>query len=133
MLMVTGVLISGIALGQDTTFSYHYDTKPGSRSPVYNSYPKNDHGADTLTNNPNKSQSLRIPHTIVQPANPITAPTIYRDTRLGSSSPLYNTYKKNDFGAGAVTNNPNKGSSAAPEFVPESRDTLTPRKVPDHL
>lgn len=35
--------------------------------------------------------------------------SIYRDTRLGSSSPLYNTYKKNDNGAGAVTTNPNKG------------------------
>lgn len=35
--------------------------------------------------------------------------SIYRDTRLGSSSPLYNTYKKNDDGAGAITTNPNKG------------------------
>jgi hypothetical protein len=33
---------------------------------------------------------------------------MYRDTRLGSSSKKYNTYKKNDNGAGAVTNNPNK-------------------------
>lgn len=33
---------------------------------------------------------------------------VYRDTRLGSSSPLYDTYKKNDNGAGAVTTNPNK-------------------------
>lgn len=38
-----------------------------------------------------------------------TPPSNYRDTRLGSSSPLYNTYKKNDNGAGAVTTNPNKG------------------------
>jgi len=35
---------------------------------------------------------------------------VYRDTRLGSSSPLYNTYEKNNYGAGAVTTNPNKGS-----------------------
>ena len=35
--------------------------------------------------------------------------TIYRDTRLGSSSPLYNTYEKNNNGAGSVTTNPNKG------------------------
>lgn len=40
---------------------------------------------------------------------------IYRDTRLGSSSPIYNTYKKNDYGAGAVTTNPNK--SDAPSFI----------------
>ncbi|MEO6682927.1 MAG: hypothetical protein ABIN48_08875 [Ginsengibacter sp.] len=32
----------------------------------------------------------------------------YPDTRLGSSSPLYNTYKKNDYGAGAITTNPFK-------------------------
>lgn len=40
--------------------------------------------------------------------NPNPGP-IYRDTRLGSSSPLYDTYKKNDNGAGSVTTNPNKG------------------------
>lgn len=33
---------------------------------------------------------------------------MYRDTRLGGSSKKYNTYKKNDNGAGAITNNPNK-------------------------
>ncbi len=33
---------------------------------------------------------------------------MYRDTRLGSSSKLYNTYKKNNYGAGAITTNPNK-------------------------
>lgn len=32
----------------------------------------------------------------------------YRPTRLGSSSPLYNTYEKNKRGAGAITTNPNK-------------------------
>ncbi len=31
---------------------------------------------------------------------------IYRDTRLGSSSKKYDTYKKNDNGAGAVTTSP---------------------------
>ncbi len=41
--------------------------------------------------------------------NPDSGSPIYRDTRLGSSSPLYNTYKKNDNGAGAITTNPNKG------------------------
>lgn len=45
------------------------------------------------------------------PATPLSMPanTPYRDTRLGSSSPLYNTYEKNADGAGAVTTNPNKG------------------------
>jgi hypothetical protein len=43
-------------------------------------------------------------------------PHIYRDTRLGSSSPLYNTYQKNVSGAGAITTNPNKSSSGG--FTP---------------
>ena len=34
------------------------------------------------------------------------------DTRLGGSSPLYNTYKKNDYGAGAITTNPHKTGSS---------------------
>lgn len=44
--------------------------------------------------------------------NNIPAQPVYRDTRLGSSSPLYNTYKKNDYGAGAITTNPNKTGSS---------------------
>lgn len=31
---------------------------------------------------------------------------LYRPTRLGSSSPLYNTYEKNAYGAGYVTTHP---------------------------
>ena len=31
---------------------------------------------------------------------------MYRDTRLGSSTKKYNTYKKNKYGAGAVTTSP---------------------------
>ena len=38
---------------------------------------------------------------------------LYRPTRLGSSSPLYDTYKENDFGAGAVTTNPNKSGKSS--------------------
>lgn len=37
---------------------------------------------------------------------------MYRPTRLGSSSPKYDTYQKNKRGAGAVTTNPNKGSGS---------------------
>lgn len=47
-------------------------------------------------------------------------PQIYRDTRLGSSSPLYNTYIKNHYGAGAVTTNPNKWGSGAPAMTSQS-------------
>lgn len=42
---------------------------------------------------------------------------LYRPTRLGSSSPLYSTYKKNDYGAGAVTTNPHKSGES---FIYES-------------
>ncbi len=38
---------------------------------------------------------------------------IYRDTRLGGSSPYFNTYQKNDYGAGAITTDPNKGIGVA--------------------
>jgi len=40
-------------------------------------------------------------------------PHIYRDTRLGGSSPYFNTYQKNDYGAGAITTDPNKGMGVA--------------------
>ena len=40
---------------------------------------------------------------------PVAKPTsIYMDTRLGSSSPLYNTYETNSNGAGTITNTPKR-------------------------
>lgn len=62
---------------------------------------------------------------------PLT-PNIYRDTRLGSSSPMYNTYIKNHYGAGAVTTNPNKWGSGAPVIIsttPQPIDTLGIRQT----
>ncbi|MBS1735057.1 MAG: hypothetical protein JSS98_00445 [Bacteroidetes bacterium] len=50
------------------------------------------------------------------PNRPPAKMHIYRDTRLGSSSPMYNTYRKNDNGAGAITTNPNKGGGGAIPF-----------------
>lgn len=50
---------------------------------------------------------------------------LYRPTRLGSSSPNSDTYKKNDFGAGAVTTNPHKNDRS---FIFKS-----PSKVADSL
>lgn len=41
---------------------------------------------------------------VVQPHSP--APPIYMDTRLGSSTPQYDTYEKNNYGAGSVTTSP---------------------------
>ncbi|MCW5913576.1 MAG: hypothetical protein KIT66_03125 [Chitinophagaceae bacterium] len=89
------------------------DTRLGSSSPLYNTYQKNDNGAGAITTNPNKSGGV-IPisseeKTIDSAAAKLTPEKqIYRDTRLGSSSPLYNTYEKNKEGAGAVTTNPIK-------------------------
>ena len=53
-----------------------------------------------LTNNNGKHQAKMTPK------------TLYRPTRLGSSSPLYDTYKKNDYGAGAITTNPQKSGKS---------------------
>jgi hypothetical protein len=55
--------------------------------------------------------------------SPTTSSPIYRDTRLGSSSPMYNTYKKNHYGAGGVTTDPNKGASGTPSSLPAAADT----------
>jgi len=97
------------------------DTRLGSSSPLYNTYKKNDYGAGAITTNPNKGSSGMATYPGF-PADSLRKPSkIYRDTRLGSSSPLYNTYKKNDYGAGAVTTNPNKGSSSgAAPYITDS-------------
>lgn len=58
---------------------------------------------------------------------------IYRDTRLGSSSPYYNTYEKNDNGAGAVTTNPNKsgGISQYPNDFSNSSSNVSNQSYMD--
>jgi hypothetical protein len=43
---------------------------------------------------------------------------------------LYNTYQKNDYGAGAITTNPNKGGGGS--FTPPS-ETITATPQPDSL
>ena len=82
------------------------DTRLGGSSPYYNTYKKNDYGAGAITTNPHKSGIAKYPGGNPDSSN-LTS-NIYRDTRLGGSSPLYNTYKKNDYGAGAITTNPHK-------------------------
>ena len=53
---------------------------------------------------------------------------MYRDTRLGSSSPKYNTYKKNKYGAGGVTTNPNKIKTGKhPQIIFEQTDSIKKR------
>ncbi len=84
------------------------DTRLGSSSRYYNTYEKNDYGAGAITTNPHKSGSATFFPETFPDTSATQVPKIYRDTRLGSSSPLYNTYQKNDYGAGAVTTNPHK-------------------------
>lgn len=84
------------------------DTRLGSSSPYYNTYQKNDKGAGAITTNPHKTSGIAIyPGNHFDSSTNVT-PHIYRDTRLGSSSPGHRTYKTNDYGAGAITTNPHK-------------------------
>ena len=84
------------------------DTRLGSSSANYNTYKKNDNGAGAITTDPHKAAGISSFPEMQPDSTAEHAPKIYRDTRLGSSSALYNTYQKNDYGAGAVTTNPHK-------------------------
>jgi uncharacterized protein (DUF2461 family) len=84
------------------------DTRLGSSSANYNTYEKNDNGAGAITTDPHKAAGSSSFPGMQADSSVEHAPKIYRDTRLGSSSALYNTYQKNDYGAGAVTTNPHK-------------------------
>ncbi len=84
------------------------DTRLGSSSRNYNTYEKNAYGAGAITTNPHKSGGISFFPEAQPDSNTFHEPKIYRDTRLGSSSAPYNTYQKNDDGAGAVTTNPRK-------------------------
>jgi hypothetical protein len=95
------------AITTTATGHVYRDTRLGSSSPQYNTYEKNDYGAGAVTTNPNKNgggagMEMNNPST----TEPATQNSVqYRD-RLGSSSPLYNTYEKNSYGAGSVTTSP---------------------------
>lgn len=87
------------------------DTRLGGSSPYFNTYEKNDYGAGAITTDPNKANGIaKYPDVYFDSSN-LTS-KIYRDTRLGGSSPGHKTYKTNDYGAGAITTNPNKGNSS---------------------
>jgi len=97
------------------TSSPYRDTRLGSSSPMYDTYRSNDNGAGSITTNPNKSIGSVSVSPVPGPENPssiVNKPEIYRDTRLGSSSPLYNTYRLNDDGAGSVTTSPKTPGSS---------------------
>jgi hypothetical protein len=84
------------------------DTRLGSSSPLYNTYQKNDNGAGAVTTNPHKSNGMNLFQRNTFDSAKDNVGNIYRDTRLGSSASFYNTYQKNDYGAGAITTNPHK-------------------------
>ena len=56
--------------------------------------------------------------TLQQKDKQVKKGSIYRPTRLGSSSPMYNTYKKNDYGAGGVTTDPDKAKQGSATVNP---------------
>jgi hypothetical protein len=116
-------ITSGSKVNADASHFYS-DTRLGSSSPLYNSYQKNDYGAGAITNDYHKGQNGQIYGNNLPEINSTSNTTIYRDTRLGSSSPMYNSYQKNDFGAGAITTNPNKSGGSVQEFIPANTDTL---------
>lgn len=82
-------LISAKGFSQDTTHSNNV-----KKQTTYTRH--------TTNNNSNLTPSTKYKY------KKVAKKPLYRDTRLGGSSKQYNTYKKNDNGAGAVTNNPNK-------------------------
>ncbi len=74
---------------------------------------------DNIATKPASTPSPVVTNLVSQPTNaPVTQiqeqpapvakqqPHTYNDTRLGSSSPQYNTYEKNNYGAGSVTTSP---------------------------
>lgn len=83
------------------------DTRLGGSSPGHRTYKTNDYGAGAITTNPHKTGSAITYHKKVVDSSKNQS-KIYRDTRLGGSSPGHRTYKKNDYGAGAITTNPHK-------------------------
>lgn len=94
-LVVISCLVAGKTLSQDTSRSYHDTTHVATYKKDFSNsylYKKDLFKSDAQ----NKQISIHAKN------------HIYRDTRLGSSSLMYNTYKKNDYGAGAITTNTNK-------------------------
>jgi hypothetical protein len=101
------------------------DTRLGSSSPMYDTYEKNNYGAGAITTNPHKSGDATNPENTnsVQFNSNDNSTPIHSDTRLGSSSPLYDSYKKNNYGAGAITTDPHKSGGGSPLLPAPVSDT----------
>jgi len=104
ILFVSYFLILQNGYAQSTVKASYPSSNPSPNSAQSNIYQKNSErnynahplNADTLY----KANQNRVENE--------QQSTIYIDTRLGSSSKMYDTYEKNDYGAGAITTNPNK-------------------------
>jgi hypothetical protein len=101
------ILSSTLAFSQDTSENQKLSENKSIQTPPSNTQVNPVENHTYYNNNSTEYNSVNSQYkNIPQYDNSIHA---YRDTRLGSSSPLYNTYEKNDNGAGAITTNPNKG------------------------
>jgi len=90
-----------------TTGHVYRDTRLGSSSPQYDTYEKNNYGAGSVTTNPNKNGGgAGMEMTSPPTTESATQNSAQYRNRLGSSSPLYDTYEKNNYGAGSVTTSP---------------------------
>ena len=88
------------------------DTRLGGSSPHHRTYKSNDYGAGAITTNPHKANGKAdFPGDHFDSSN--LKSKVYRDTRLGGSSPHHRTYKSNDYGAGAITTDPHKGNGSS--------------------
>lgn len=110
--MKSRLLLIAIALfSVSSAFSQDTSNLPATSKVTFKDNPKSQSPKVFFKQKPNKKKK--------------NTTVLYRDTRLGSSSPKYNTYKKNDYGAGAVTNNPNKiKSSKDPIIIIPTSDTM---------
>lgn len=122
-----------------TPFMYR-PTRLGSSSPQYNTYIQNHYGAGGVTTNPHKWGSSapayqqsnaysQLPNAGKRPPkynSQKLTPKMYRPTRLGSSSPKYDTYIENSYGAGSVTTSPKHGGSPPPVIVKPQNKVPSP-------
>jgi hypothetical protein len=101
------------------------DTRLGGSSPGHRTYKTNDYGAGAITTDPHKATGVAKYPDVYFDSSKLTG-KIYRDTRLGGSSPGHKTYKSNDYGAGAITTNPKNGarrSGSTPVIVYPTPDS----------
>ncbi|MEO6136973.1 MAG: hypothetical protein ABIP35_17600 [Ginsengibacter sp.] len=101
-------LFSAFAFSQDST-TYQYSPTVIKKNSYKITYDRNSplHLKDTTGTKSQKKYKINFAQKT----------PMYRPTRLGSSSPLYNTYRKNDNGAGAVTTNQNKSAATSSPVI----------------